>query len=352
VHTICVGSGTPALSTLFQTEQSPRSSKPLLFVGYAVSLVCLIYVLRDFHIVRAMRDIANADWRWVLLGVLCDVLSYVAQAWRWKLLLSPFGRVHIAKSVRSVFAGLFANAIFPLRPGEFLRSYVLANSENISLGLVLGSVGVERLIDLVIATSSLGVVSLLVDLPTRFRRAADILGIATLGLVTILVALIFYLELKMGAGQPISEAPRTGVKARISGALTALHAMGTAPSFYAAVLSSTLVPFFQILAIWCMMKSYSLNLPFLAAIVVVFVINLGISVPNAPANIGSYQAFCVLGLSVFDIEKTTATGFSFFAFFALTVPLVFLGLGALVRSGFSLRTLRERMGGTPRSTPA
>jgi uncharacterized protein (TIRG00374 family) len=320
-----------------------------LVLGYAVSLLCLIYVLRDFHIVRAMRDIANADWRWVAVGMLCDVLSYVAQAWRWKLLLSPFGKVHTTKAIRSVFAGLFANLILPLRPGEFLRSYVLSGSENISLGLVLGSVGVERLIDLVIATASLGVVSLLVDLPTRFRRAADILGIATLCLVSVLVALIFYIELKMDSQQPVTE-PRSGFRSKAMAALTALHAMGTAPSFYAAVLSSTLVPFFQILAISAIMQSYSLHLPFLAAIVVVFVINLGISVPNAPANIGSYQAFCVLGLSVFDVEKTTATGFSFFAFFALTLPLAFLGLAALVRSGFSLRTMRERVGSVPQST--
>lgn len=348
---IRAGLGTPALSTLFATEQPPKSSKPLLVLGYAVSLLCLIYVLRDFHIVRALRDIANADWRWVLLGMLCDVISYVAQSWRWKLLLTPFGKVRTTKAVRSVFAGLFANLILPLRPGEFLRSYVLSGSEGISLGLVLGSVGVERLIDLVIATASLGVVSLLVDLPTRFRRAADILGIATLCLVTILVALIFYLELKMGSDQPVGETPRSGAKAKIMGALTALHAIGTAPSFYAAVLASTLVPGFQILAIWAMMQSYGLHLPFLAAIVVVFVINLGISVPNAPANIGSYQAFCVLGLSVFEIEKTTATGFSFFAFFALTLPLVFLGLAAAVRSGFSLRTMRERVGHVPQNTP-
>jgi hypothetical protein len=51
----------------------------------------------------------------------------------------------------------------------------------------------------------------------------------------------------------------------------------------------------------------------------------------------------VLGLSVFQVEKTTATGFSIFAFIALTLPLLFLGMAALVRSGLSLRTMRERV---------
>jgi hypothetical protein len=45
-------------------------------------------------------------------------------------------------------------------------------------------------------------------------------------------------------------------------------------------------------------------------------------------------------LSVFEIEKTTATGFSIFALLALTFPFVFLGFAALLRSGLSLRSLR------------
>jgi glycosyltransferase 2 family protein len=79
----------------------------------------------------------------------------------------------------------------------------------------------------------------------------------------------------------------------------------------------------------------------MGAVVVLLVINLGVSLPNAPANVGSYQFFCVLGLSVFDIEKTTATGFSIFAFIALTLPFVFLGFAALLSSGMSLRSMRE-----------
>jgi uncharacterized protein (TIRG00374 family) len=328
--------------TLFEPDRPAKSIVPRL-LGYGLSLVFLIWVLRDFHIMRTMQDLANADWRWVFVGMACDVMSYVAQSWRWKLLLTPFGRVRISKSIRAVFSGIFANLILPLRPGEFLRGYLLSGSEDIKLGLTLGSVGVERFVDLVIATASLGVVSLLVDLPTRFRRIADILGIATLVLVSIIVVLILYLELKMGADKFPEEGERKGIAGKMMGALSALHAMGTAPSFYPAVLASVLVPGFQILAMGAMMRAYNLTLPFLCAVVVVLVINLGISLPNAPANLGSYQLFCVLGLKVFGVDPAVAAGFSFFAFIGLTLPLALLGLAALIRSGLSLRTLRERV---------
>ena len=219
-----------------------------------------------------------------------------------------------------------------------------------------GSVGIERFVDLVIATACLAVVSLLVDLPRRFERVADILGAVTIVLVALIVVLVLYLELKLGKNPNLS--PRR-IPGRMMDALVDLHTMGTAPSFYGAVLTSLLMPFCQVLALWAMMRSYDLHsyldgvvqpMSLLGAVVVLLIINLGVSLPNAPANIGSYQLFCVLGLGVFDVDKTTATGFSIFAFLALTLPLVFLGFAALVRSGLSMGSMRAKVKGMSRET--
>jgi uncharacterized membrane protein YbhN (UPF0104 family) len=222
-----------------------------------------------------------------------------------------------------------------------LRSYIVSDAEDIRLGRVLGSVGVERLVDLVIATASLAVVSLLVDLPQRFRKVADTLGIITLVLLGIVVVIIYYLEVKLSQNPEYYTGRR--MPGKLMRALLGLHAMGTAPTFYAAVFASLLMPACQVLGLWAMMRAYNLQLPFLAAIVVLLIINLGVSLPNAPANFGSYQLFCVLGLSVFNLETATAKGFSFFAFLALTIPFIFLGFVGLVRSGLSLKSMREKV---------
>jgi glycosyltransferase 2 family protein len=334
------------LISLFENGTQQKSRIPRI-LGYGLAVICLVWVLRDFHIVKFMQELANVDWKWVLLGMAFDVISYAIQAVRWKFLLTPFGRVRLAHAIRAVYAGLFANLVFPLRPGEFLRSYLIANSENITLGRVLGSVGVERLIDLVIATASLGVVSLFVELPRKFNRAADILGVVTLILVAAIVLLILYLEIKLGEDPELSKVGHH-LPGRILRALTGLHAMGTAPSFYLAVLTSVAMPACQVLALGAMMRAYGLHLSFMGAVVVLLVINLGVSLPNAPANVGAYQFFCVLGLSVFDVEKTTATGFSIFALIAMSLPFAFLGFAALLRSGMSLRSMREKVTHMPR----
>ena len=312
------------------------------WLGYALSVACLVYVLYDIHPAKAVRDLANVDWKWVLLGMVFDILSYTVQGIRWELLLRPFGRVKLYHSIRAVFAGLFANMIFPLRPGELLRSYVLAGSEGISFGRVLGSVGVERLIDLVVATAALGFVSLFVPLPRHLKKAADALGVVALVLVVLSLAAILYLEYRLG-DEPEPHLAAQRFTGRFMPVLAGLHAIGTAPSFYPAVFVSLGMPFLQILGLWSMMKSYGLGLPLWAAVVVLLVINLGVSLPNAPANVGSYQFFCVLGLSVFDVEKTTAAGFSIFAFVMLTLPFLFLGFVAMLRSGMSFRGMRQRI---------
>ena len=313
-----------------------------IWFGYAISAACLVYVLHGFHVKRAIEQLADVSWRWVVLGIAFDIASYVVQALRWKLLLAPFGRVKMRDATRAVFAGLFANLIFPLRPGELLRSYLVSKAEDIGFVSVVGSVLVERLIDLVVTTAGLGVMLLIVSAPARFRHAANALGIVTLVLLGLFIAMILYIELRFG-GDPRRMSGGKRMPGKLMSALIGLHAMGTSPSFYPAVFTSLLMPFCQVLALWALMRSYGWGLPFLAAVVVLLVINLGVSLPNAPANVGSYQFFCVLGLNIFEVEKNTAAGFSFFAFFMLTIPFLFLGFYAVIRSGLSMRSMREQM---------
>jgi uncharacterized protein (TIRG00374 family) len=333
------------LNTATQNAYQKRP-RLLLFIGYGLATICLFWVLHDFHIVRELRNLANVSWQWVLLGMGCDVLSYGIQALRWKFLLTAFGSVRLSRSIRAVYAGLFANLVFPLRPGEVLRSYLLANSEEISIGRVLGAVGVERFVDLVVATASLAMVSLYSNLPRPDQRVADILAYVTLFLLFLVGLLILYVEIKLSKNPPVN-GEKTHLPGKFMAVLTDLHAIGTSPSFYAAVLTSLAIPFCQVIGLWAVMRAYGLSLSLLSAAVVLLIINLGVSLPNAPANVGSYQFFCVLGLTIFEIEKTRATGFSIFAFLALTIPLAFLGFAALLRSGMSLRTMREKVKGLP-----
>jgi hypothetical protein len=96
----------------------------------------------------------------------------------------------------------------------------------------------------------------------------------------------------------------------------------------------------QALALWFMMLACRIDLPLGAAAIVLLVVRLGTAIPNAPANVGSFQFFTVLALRLFGEDKTVAAGFSLVYFLALTIPLWALGLLAISRTGMSLSTIR------------
>jgi hypothetical protein len=339
----------PTFGTLRPPESTSRGRYVLVALGYGLGLAFLYWVLHDFHPAKAWREVRNADWRWVGLGIFFDVVGYILQAIRWRWLLEPFRKVRLAHAIRAIFAGVFANMILPLRPGELFRTYLLAKTEELSFGTVLGAVGVERLIDFVVATVGLGLAPFFAPLPREFRHWADLLAAVALSLFGLLVAAVFYFEARLRREKAgIAAKP---MPARIRAMLIGLHAMATSASFYPAVLASVAMQGVQVLAFWAVMRAYHLPLPFLAAVVVLLIINIGISLPNAPANVGAYQFFCVLGLSVFGMEKTSATGFSIFAFMVLTLPFLFLGFWAVVRSGLTLHEMREKLRAMPREGP-
>lgn len=92
------------------------------------------------------------------------------------------------------------------------------------------------------------------------------------------------------------------------------------------------------------MQACGLQLSFWAGAVVLLIVHIGTAIPNAPSNVGTYQFFTVVGLQLFGIDKTLATGFSVVVFIVLTIPLWVLGLFAIARSGMTLSFIRNEVG--------
>jgi uncharacterized membrane protein YbhN (UPF0104 family) len=91
------------------------------------------------------------------------------------------------------------------------------------------------------------------------------------------------------------------------------------------------------------MQSYGIHLSILSGAAIFLIVHLGTALPNAPANVGTYQFFCVLGLAFFGVDKTTAGGFSVVVFILLTIPLWAIGAVAFGQSGLSLSTFRHKI---------
>src|SRR5262249_28485807 len=136
----------------------------------------LVLGLRDFQPGQLRELIANLDWRWFAPAVVCDVMSYVCQGARWRLLLKPLGDLTTLRATQAIYAGLFTSEILPMRLGELVRAYLASRWTAAKFVAVIPSMVVERLFDGVWLAAGIGLTAVFAPLPKNLVRAADALG--------------------------------------------------------------------------------------------------------------------------------------------------------------------------------
>ena len=327
------------------TRARSRGRKAL---AYAIAAACLIWVLYDIHPERFLADLRGIRWNWVTLTVVADVLSYVCQGLRWQLLLRPLGVISVREATEAIYVGLFANEILPLRVGELVRGYLVSRRMSRSLASVIPSLVVERFFDGVWLAVGIGVTAILIPLPRKLLEAGDVLG-AVLLLAIGIFALAVFRRQRTATTSARSDAPPWKPLHRFTALLSrlaeGLRAIGTSRWFFLSFWLSLFFLLLQAAAFWLVMWGYGIHHSFWVGLAILLIVHLGTAIPNAPANVGTYQFFCVVGLALFSVEKTQATGFSVVVFVILTVPLWALGFWALTRTGTTLARLREEVRG-------
>ncbi|MGB7623388.1 MAG: lysylphosphatidylglycerol synthase transmembrane domain-containing protein [Terriglobia bacterium] len=314
--------------------------------AYTLALAGLIWVFHDIHAETLFQNMSSIRWGWVALAILFDILNYVAQGWRWKLLLNPVGHTTVLRSTQAIYAGLFTNEVLPMRFGELVRAYLVSRWLPVPMASVVPSMMVERWLDGVWMALAIGLTTILVPLPKDLLDAGDVLGVIVLAATALFVFVV--LRRPRAAPSP-SNAQRKppGLWRRVGSVVTSLaggiQAIGLSRPFYLATIISLLMLALQALSFWLVMWAYGLRLPWWIGAVIFLIVHLGTALPNAPANVGTYQFFTVVGLTLFGVDKTLATGFSVVVFILLTVPLWILGFFALSQSGMTLRTIRSEI---------
>jgi len=315
--------------------------------AYILAAACLVWVFHDIPLRSLTADLAGINWWWIVPAIAADVLSYIAQGLRWQLLLVPVGRINIIKTTQAIYAGLFLNEILPMRPGELARVFLVSRWLGTDIVSTLPSLAVERLMDGIWLAVAIGISAIFVhELPPELHTAADVFG-----LVVIVLTLVFLLLVLRRGRAGYSEAPVAGgLRARIAHFLSrtaaGIRAIGRSRSVYLAFGGSFLHLLLQVLAFWlvmraCGLRAGSLPMTFWAGTMVFLIVHLGTALPNAPANVGAYQFFTVLGLALFEVEKAQAASFSLIVFLLLTIPLWVLGFWAISLSGTTMASLRE-----------
>jgi glycosyltransferase 2 family protein len=133
--------------------------KYVLLLGLSGALMW--YALRNLDFTRMLAELRTARWEWIALSILVTLPGFFSRAWRWRMQLTAAQQPSRYWDVyHSMMVGYLANLVLP-RAGEVVRCTVLARTSGVPVKVSLGTVIAERVIDLFMLLSLLGILLLL-----------------------------------------------------------------------------------------------------------------------------------------------------------------------------------------------
>jgi uncharacterized membrane protein YbhN (UPF0104 family) len=121
--------------------------KNLAFLAVGVFLFWLVYRNVDFG--KIGEQVSKLNYWYILLAFIAAVISHWSRGARWVLLIKPLGyKVSNFNAFLAVMIGYFANIAVP-RLGEVSRCLVLNRTNKVGVDKLLGTVIVERLVDVI-----------------------------------------------------------------------------------------------------------------------------------------------------------------------------------------------------------
>lgn len=324
------------------------------WLGIAISIAAIAWAARGVEWSEVWPALARAD-RGILalIFVLSPAVNISLRAVRWTVFLRPAARISLAGATSATAIGLMANNVLPARVGEFVRAYALGRRERVPVTTSFAGIFLERLFD------GLAVVGILYAVTWVHPFPEWVATTVRVGFYVFLAGLAFVFGLVVRPDATV------GLARRIAGRLSGGRLEDAVERFLAALLdgfrllrSPPLVVLSFLLALlqWSLLTGlYWLGLVafgivdgvgWTGAFFVNSVATLGVAVPSSPGFVGTFEAFIVKSLEVFEVDRTAAftyaAGFHAVSF----IPTTIVGLVYFLREGFSwgeLESSEERV---------
>ncbi|MBS1656774.1 MAG: flippase-like domain-containing protein [Chitinophagales bacterium] len=135
---------------------------------FAIGAVLFWLVIRNQNLDEIKSKLQAANWWWAVGALAFGFLSNIFRAMRWNMLIHPLGfKPKVRNTFGGVMIGYMANLAIP-RLGEVMRCAIVNRYEKVPVNKLLGTVVVERVIDVLTIFVLLLVVVLL-----EFEKMSD-----------------------------------------------------------------------------------------------------------------------------------------------------------------------------------
>lgn len=272
---------------------------------------------------KIWADLKGAKTGWLLLTIVCYMISNISRTYRWRLLVAgEFGETKFSNVFLAIMVGYFTNLAVP-RLGEFVKAGTLGKYEKINMASILGTVVTERLLDVLSLLIIFGLGMILasgqiIEYLGSHARLPDISFSMITGLVLaalLLLGLVFFLLFRYRHHSLI-----LSIKNKIGYFLRGVLSIRHVKNMPALVFHSISIWFMYYLMTYFPFFSFEATsgLGPVAALLVFIFGGLGMVLP-APGGIGTFHAMVIAGLSIYGIAGPDAFSFAMIIFLLINI---------------------------------
>jgi uncharacterized protein (TIRG00374 family) len=280
--------------------------------------------------------------------LLYAVITFL-RTYRWLYLLRPIQPDLSARRVFGIGLVGFAAIMFaPMRMGELVRPWLLAEDGRISLVQGASTVAAERIVDGLTLTlllmASLSLTSPLSPLPERVGKlplpVAAVPAAASGALLLFSAAFVamamfyFWRDAARRAVHfvvdPFSKWLATWLTTQVERLADGLRFLPSGRHGGAFLRDTLLYWALSALSMWLLLRGCGAPADFTQACVIMGIMGIGTLIPGGPGFFGTYQLAAYCGLAMFFAEPTVLSSGALFTFVSYTVNVAMTALSCLV----------------------
>jgi len=309
------------------------------WAGVTVSAFLLWWVFRGQDLGAIAEQAALADPLLLVVTATIITAGGLVRAVRWRFLLEPLGsRVPLGPRWKAIQIGMATTNLALGRLGELARPYALSRMVPVTMSGALGTVVLERVIDMVVLAVLLALVLASPALPADTTIFGRPVGYAAGGAVAVsMSALAILLPFVLSPDRVILGVAALGRRMprplgdRMCGAVesfaSGINVLRSPVALLGTLIWSFVLWIWMAGSFWVAFHAFDIDLPFAAALFTQSVVAIFVAIPAGPGFVGTLQAGVVAAVSgVFGVPAATALSMSLGYHLSGYIPVTLLGL--------------------------
>lgn len=312
-------------------------------IGTGISILCIVLIIYNFDFSNVSSIISVFPILYIIVLLTIYIAAISLRTLRWKLLINKDWAAGFLEVMSAVGIGYLANMLLPAKIGEFLRVLYLGKKKNISKSYLMGTVIIERFIDILIVLMMISFSILFSE--TIQNIAKKNVVIFFIGIIGIFSFSYFIIKMKMPNRliYILPEKISLRIKKMYESFVSSFRIVDNSKTMVGTVMLSLGIWLSASFNCYIILNGLNVSIPYYAYFFVVSSGVLGMSIPSTSGGVGVYHAISTSALLLFGIDKNVALSYALISHAVDFIPNVLLGSFVLIKDTYFTKKCIEEL---------